>query len=37
MRLQAAMVSYIDDFYLMLWVSLAAIPLALVLRRPERA
>ncbi len=36
-NIQAAMVSYIDDFYLMMWVSLAAIPLALILRRPERA
>jgi DHA2 family multidrug resistance protein len=35
-NIQAAMVSYIDDFYLMMWVSLAAIPLALILRRPGR-
>ena len=30
---QAAMVAYIDNFYLMMWLSLAAIPLALLLRR----
>lgn len=35
--MQAAMVSYVDDFYLMMWVSLAAMPLALILRRPARA
>ena len=34
-NLQAAMVSYIDDFYLMMLVTLAAIPLALILRKPE--
>lgn len=34
---QAAMVSYVDDFYLMMWVSLAAMPLALILQRPRRA
>lgn len=31
---QASMISYIDDFWLMMWVTLAAIPLALLLRRP---
>lgn len=35
-NVQAAMVSYVDDFYLMMWVSLAAMPLALILRRPAR-
>jgi DHA2 family multidrug resistance protein len=35
-NVQAAMVSYVDDFYLMMWVSLAAMPLALILRRPGR-
>ncbi|MBI1170730.1 DHA2 family efflux MFS transporter permease subunit [bacterium] len=34
-NLQAAMVSYIDDFYLMMLVTLAAIPLAMILRKPE--
>jgi len=34
---QAAMVSYVDDFYLMMWVSLFAMPLVLILRRPSRA
>ena len=29
---QAAMIAYIDNFYLMMWLSLAAIPLALFLR-----
>ena len=31
---QALMVAYVDDFQAMLWVTLAAIPLALMLRRP---
>lgn len=31
---QAAMIAYIDDFALMMWVTLAAVPLALSLRRP---
>lgn len=35
-NVQAAMVSYVNDFYLMMWVSLAAMPLALILRRPAR-
>lgn len=35
-NIQAAMVSYIDDFYLMMWVTLAAMPLAMILRRPAR-
>lgn len=29
---QAAMVAYIDDFWLMMWVTLAAVPLVLLLR-----
>ncbi len=33
-NIQAAMISYIDDFALMMWVALAAIPLVLLLRRP---
>ena len=32
---QAAMISYIDDFKLMMIVTLAAIPLALLLRKPK--
>jgi MFS transporter, DHA2 family, multidrug resistance protein len=34
---QAAMISYIDDFKLMMIVTLCAIPLALMLRRPKMA
>jgi len=30
---QAAMIGYIDDFYLMMWLSLAAVPLVLLMRR----
>lgn len=30
---QAAMVAYIDDFYLMMWLALAAVPLVLLMRR----
>jgi DHA2 family multidrug resistance protein len=33
---QAAMIAYLNDFMLMFWVTLAAIPLLLVLRRPPR-
>ncbi len=33
-NVQAAMISYVDDFVLMMWVTLAAIPLTLFLRRP---
>jgi DHA2 family multidrug resistance protein len=36
-NIQAAMISYVDDFYLMMWVTLAAMPLALILRKPARA
>jgi DHA2 family multidrug resistance protein len=32
---QALMIAYIDDFYLMMIVTLAAIPLALLLRKPR--
>lgn len=35
-NLQAAMIAYIDDFQLMMWVTLCAMPLALMLRRPAR-
>ncbi|PTV95065.1 DHA2 family multidrug resistance protein [Rhodobacter aestuarii] len=31
---QAAMISYVDDFKAMMWVTLCAIPLALFLRKP---
>ena len=34
---QAAMVSYVDDFWLMMLVTLSAIPLALMLRKPAHA
>jgi len=32
---QAAMISYLDDFWLMMWITLAAIPLALILRKAD--
>lgn len=32
---QAAMVAYIDDFWLMMWVTIAAVPLVLLLRPPK--
>lgn len=31
---QAAMIAYIDNYYLMMWLSLIAVPLVLVIRRP---
>ncbi|WP_267896425.1 DHA2 family efflux MFS transporter permease subunit [Tsuneonella amylolytica] len=31
---QAAMIAYIDDFYLMMWVTAAALPFILLMRRP---
>lgn len=34
---QAAMIAYIDNFHLMMWLSLAAIPLALLLRTTRGA
>lgn len=30
---QAAMIAYIDDFYLMMWMSLASLPLVLIMRK----
>jgi MFS family permease len=36
-NVQSAMISYIDDFQLMMWVTLLAMPLALILRRPAKA
>lgn len=32
---QAAMIAYLDDFYLMSWISFAAIPLVLLLQKPK--
>lgn len=32
---QAAMIAYIDDFYLMAWISIAVVPLVLLLRKPR--
>lgn len=32
---QAAMVAYVDDFYLMMWLSLASVPLVLIMRRSQ--
>jgi DHA2 family multidrug resistance protein len=34
---QSAMVAYIDDFYLMLLLTLLALPLLLLVRRPRKA
>ena len=34
---QAAMIGYVDDFKLMMWVTLVAIPLVFLLRRPAPA
>ena len=30
---QAAMIAYIDDFYLMMWLALAAIPMVFLMRK----
>ncbi|WP_447764883.1 MDR family MFS transporter [Sphingopyxis panaciterrae] len=32
---QAAMVAYVDDFWLMMWITLASVPLVLLLRPPK--
>lgn len=32
---QAAMIAYIDDFYLMAWISIAVVPLVFLLTRPK--
>jgi MFS transporter, DHA2 family, multidrug resistance protein len=32
---QAAFIAYLDDFYIMMWVTFAAIPLVLLLRKPK--
>ena len=34
---QALMVSYVDDFYLLMWVTLSALPLVFMLRSPKGA
>lgn len=34
---QAMLIAYIDDFYLMMWITLAALPLILLLRRSQRS
>ena len=34
---QAAMVAYIDDFWMMMWITLAAVPLAFIMRKPKPA
>ena len=34
---QAAMISYVDDFKLMMWVTLLVLPLILVLRKPPKS
>ncbi len=31
------MLSYLDDFVLMMWLSIAAVPLILLLRGPKKA
>ena len=33
---QAAMIAYIDDYYMMMWITLAAIPLAFVMKKNAR-
>jgi DHA2 family multidrug resistance protein len=33
---QAAMIAYVDDFWLMMWITLAAAPLALLMRKNSR-
>jgi DHA2 family multidrug resistance protein len=32
---QAAMIAYIDDFYLMAWISIAVLPFVLLLKKPK--
>lgn len=32
---QAAMIAYLDDFYLMAWISIAVVPMVLLLRKPK--
>jgi DHA2 family multidrug resistance protein len=33
---QAAMIAYIDDFYLMAWISIIVLPLVLLLKTPKK-
>jgi MFS transporter, DHA2 family, multidrug resistance protein len=33
---QAAMIAYVDDFWLMMWITLAAAPLALLMRKNKQ-
>jgi DHA2 family multidrug resistance protein len=33
---QAAMIAYVDDFWLMMWITLAAAPLAFLMRAGKR-
>ena len=30
---QAAMIAYVDDFWLMMWLSLASVPMVLIMRK----
>jgi DHA2 family multidrug resistance protein len=32
---QAAMIAYVDNFYLMMWLSFAAVPLVAMMRKPD--
>ncbi|MEH3037242.1 MAG: DHA2 family efflux MFS transporter permease subunit [Sphingomonas adhaesiva] len=32
---EAAMIAYVDDFYLMAWISIAVVPLVFLLRKPK--
>jgi DHA2 family multidrug resistance protein len=34
---QAATIAYLNDFWLMLWLTLGAVPLLLLFRSPKRA
>ena len=33
---QAAMIAYLNDFHLMMWLSLAAVPMVLLMRKSPR-
>ncbi|MBN8814053.1 MAG: DHA2 family efflux MFS transporter permease subunit [Sphingomonas sp.] len=33
---QAAMIAYIDDFYLMMWITIGVLPLVLLLKKPAK-
>ena len=32
---QAAMIAYVNDFYLMMWMTLAVVPFVFLMRRPN--